>query len=131
MIPSPLELNDAIVSTIKRFVTIGGESFETFLDKSRIVIFIVKPAAIGFFFATFFFRHRFLVLYSLPLDLCNFVTDGLGVGVVVEVNARSKIADTWFPKASDVVDSIFFLWREGEVEHLVDRSHGSHAEIRI
>ena len=83
MIASPLELNDAVVSKIDGFVAICGESFETFLDKSRIEIFVFKPAPIGFAFAAFFFGHRFFVLYPLTLDLSNFVAYSFGIGVVV------------------------------------------------
>ena len=81
IVASPLELNDAVVSNI--FITIGGESFESFFSKSRIEIFVFKPAPIGFAFAAFFFGHRFFVLYTLTLDLSNFVAYSFGIGVVV------------------------------------------------
>ena len=80
MIASPLELN--VVSKVDGLVAIGSKSLETFFDKSRIEMFVFKPASICFEFASFFFGHRFLVLYSLTFDILNFVADGLGHGVV-------------------------------------------------
>ena len=119
MIATPFELNDA-VSAVK--VTIGGKSFETFNDKSRIVKVVLETISKLHIFIFLLHIHSPKFPSHTSPCLLDFVTDGHGVGVVIEVNARCKVADAWFPKASDVVDSIFFLG-EGEVKHLVD-GHG-------
>lgn len=84
MITPPLKLDDTIVSDVDGLVTISSKSFETFLNKSRIDMFVDKPATIFFAFPTLFFGHGLLVFNALPLDLGNFMTDGLGVGVVFD-----------------------------------------------
>lgn len=119
MITPPLELNDAIVSNVERFVAIGCESFECFFSKRRIEMFVNKPAPIGFALSALFFGHRFFVLYSLLLDKCNFVADGLCPGVVVEVERRRKVTNAMFPKLENVIDSNFFLCGEHDIEHFV------------
>ena len=119
MITSPLELNDTIVSNVERFVAIGCESFECFFSKRWIEMFVNKPAPIGFALSPLFFGHRFFVLYSLLLDKCNFVADGLGIGIVVEVERRRKVTSAMFPKLENVIDSIFFLCGEHNIEHFV------------
>ena len=119
MIAPPFALNDAIVSKIDRFKAIGSKCLEAFFDKSRIEMFVDKPASISFKFAPFFFGHGLPVLPTLFLDVFDFVTDGLGVCVVFEVERRGVIANAWFPELEDVGDSVFFLSRE----HVVESSH--------
>ena len=84
MITSPLELNDTVVSDVDGLITISSKSFETFYNKSRINIFVLKPTPIGFVFTPFLFGHSILVLNALPLDLSNFAAYGLGVDVVFD-----------------------------------------------
>lgn len=119
MIATPFELDDAVVSNIK--ITIGGESFETFNDKSRIVKVILETISKVHIFIFLLHIHSPKFPSHTSPCLLDFVTDGLGVGVMVEVNARCKVTYPRFPKASNVLDSNFFLWREGKVEHMVDR----------
>ena len=85
IVPSPLELNDTVVSKVERFKAIVCPSNESLFDKSWIMIFIVKPVPIGFAFSAFLFGHSLFVLYSLTLDLSNFVADGFSIGVVIKV----------------------------------------------
>ena len=116
MIATPFELDDTVCVKI----TIGSESFETFNDKSRIVKVILEPISKVHIFIFLLHIHSPKFPSHTSPCLLDFVTDGLGVGVVIEVNARWKVTYPMFPKASNVVDSIFFLG-EGEVEHMVDR----------
>ena len=122
MIATPFELDDTVVSDIK--ITIGSESIETFNDKSRIVKVILEPISKVHIFIFLLHIHSPKFPSHTSPCLLDFVTDGFGVGVVIEVNARWKVTYPRFPKASNVVDSIFFLG-EGKVEHMVDgcRSH--------
>ena len=48
MIAPPLELNDAVVSKVDRFKAIVCPSDDTLFDKSRIDMFVDKPASISF-----------------------------------------------------------------------------------
>jgi len=59
---APFGLNDTVVSEVDRLITIRCKRFEPFFNKSRIDVFVIEPAPIGFAFTTFFFGHRFLVL---------------------------------------------------------------------
>ena len=123
MIPSPFELNESIVSEIDGFKAIGSPSLETFNNKSRIVKVVLETISKLHIFVFLCCIHSPKFPSHASPSLLDFVANGFCIGVVIEVNGRWKVAYAWFPKSSDVVDGIFFLCREGDVEHLMDGSH--------
>ena len=97
IITSPLELNDAIVSTIK--VAIGSPSFETFLDKSLIVKVILEPIPIIHIFVFLCGIHSPKFPSHASSCLLDFAAKSLLLVVVIDVNGRCKLSDPRFPKA--------------------------------